>query len=86
MIPIFPDKQSESQGYFRNFIRLGFEVLFSNPIVIPKQQLHRVEASVSGANSYSGQKGREAVVFHSDVSFIFDNSSESSTGTRVERG
>ena len=42
--------------------------------------------SISGANSYSGQKGREAVVFHSDVIFIFDNSSKSSKGMTVERG
>ena len=63
----------------------GFEVLFSNPIVIPKQELHRVEASISGAYSYSGQKGR-ARVFYSDVTFIFDNSFGSSNGTTVGRG
>ncbi|XP_020614485.1 BTB/POZ domain-containing protein 6-like [Orbicella faveolata] len=63
----------------------GFNIFFDRPVVIMKGGLYRIEASICGANSCFGVDGRKSVLC-SGVTFSFDNSSESSNGTRVERG
>lgn len=76
-------KSSESAGVFHYF---GFNIFFDRPVVIRKGIRHRVEASISGANSCFGQDGRKSVVCLDRVKFHFRDSGESSNGTRAERG
>ena len=47
---------------------------------------HRVEASISGANSCFDQDGRKSVVCSDRVRFDFRSSALNSNGTRAERG
>ena len=64
----------------------GFNVYFDSPVDIKKGVKHRLEAFISGStNSCFGQNGQHSVVC-SGVRFDFMNSSESTNGTRVERG
>jgi len=67
------------------FQYFGFDIFFDRPVVVRKWVRHRIEASISGANSCFGQHGKKSVVC-SGVSFDFRDSSESSNGTKVERG
>ena len=62
----------------------GFNIFFDSP-VITKSKLHRIEASICGANSCCGVDGSKYVLC-SGVTFSFSKSSESRSGTRVERG
>ena len=64
----------------------GFNVFFDSPVDIKKGVKHRLEAFISGStNSCFGQNGQHSVVC-SGVRFDFMNSSESTNGTRVDRG
>jgi len=64
----------------------GFNVFFESPVDIKKGVLYRFEAYISGcASSCFGQDGDPFVVC-SGVGFDFLNSSESTNGTKVERG
>ena len=64
----------------------GFNVFFDSPVHIKKGARHRLEAFISGGtNSCFGQSGQHSVVC-SGVRFDFQDSSESSNGTKVERG
>ena len=63
----------------------GFNIFFVHPVVIKKGGFYRIDASIAGANSCFGVDGRKSVLC-SGVTFSFDDSSESSNGTRVERG
>jgi len=65
----------------------SFNVFFDSPVDIKKGRVrHRLEASISGdANSCFGQNG-QPVVMCSGVRFEFFNNSESTNGTKVERG
>jgi len=67
------------------FPYFGFNIFFDRPVVIRKGVRHRVEATISGANSCCGQDGRKSVVCLG-VRFDFRDSGESSNGTTVERG
>ena len=62
----------------------GFTVFFDRPVVIKRNDLHRIEASISRANSCFGQDGTRSVLC-SGVRFDFKDSSESSNGTEVAR-
>ena len=68
------------------FQYFGFNIFFDLPVVIRKGVRHRVEASISGANSCYGQDGRKSVVCLDHVRFDFRDSNESSNGTKAERG
>ena len=63
----------------------GFNIFFDSPVVITKSKLYRIEASICGSNSCCGVDGSKYVLC-SGVTFSFSKSSESSNGTRVERG
>ena len=63
----------------------AFNIFFDSPVVIRKGSFYRIEASIFGANSCFGVDGRRSVQC-SGVAFSFENSSECSNGTRVERG
>ena len=76
-------KSSESAEVFHYF---GFSIFFDDPVVIREGVRHRVEASISGANSCFGQGGRKSVACLDRVKFDFRDSCESSNGTKAERG
>ena len=63
----------------------GFKVCFDNPVVIKKGVRYRIEASISGANSYSGQNGKDSMVCYG-VKVNFEDSFASDNGTKVEQG
>ena len=63
----------------------AFNVFFDHPVVIRKDCLYRIEASIRGANSCFGVDGRKSVLC-SGVRFGFDDSGQSSNGTTVRRG
>ena len=63
----------------------GFYIFLEPAVIIRNGCLYRFEASISGANSCFGQDGRESVLC-SGVTFNFQNSSESTNGTRDGRG
>ena len=63
----------------------AFNIFFDRPVVIMKSGFYRIEASICGANSCFGVDGSKSVLC-SGVTFSFRNNSESSNGTRVERG
>ena len=63
----------------------AFNVFFDHPVVVMKDCLYRIEASIRGANSCFGVGGRESVLC-SGVRFSFEGSSQSSNGTTVGRG
>ena len=69
----------ESVSYY------GFNIFFDRPVVIKSDVRYRIEAFISGANSCFVQNGAKSVVC-SGVKFDFKSSSESSNGTKVERG
>ena len=70
----------------RVFQYFGFNIFFDRPVVIRKGARHRVEASISGANSCFGQDGRKSVVCLDRVKFDFIGSGEDTNGTTAERG
>ena len=63
----------------------AFNIFFDSPVAIRKGGFYRIEACIFGANSCFGVDGRRSVQC-SGVTFSFENSSECSNGTRVERG
>ncbi len=71
--------KSEPVSYY------GFNIFFDSPVLLKKDITYRIEASISGANSCSGQSGKD-FVFCSGVRFDFKKSSLSKNGTNVERG
>ena len=71
--------KSERLSYY------GFNIYFGNPVVIKKHLRYRIEASISGANSCSGQNGQNSMVCYG-IKFKFQGSSASDNGTNVERG
>ena len=69
----------ESVSYY------GFNILFDHPVVIKRNVVYRIEASISGANSCFVKNGAKSVVC-SGVRFYFKTSSESSNGAQVGQG
>jgi len=63
----------------------GVYIFLEPAVIIRKSCFYRFEASISGANSCFVQDGRESVSC-SGVTFRFENSSESTNGTKVGLG
>ncbi len=71
--------KSEPVSYY------GFDVFFDRPLRLKTDGRYRIEASISGANSCSVQKGQRSV-YCSGVRFDFQSSEERSSGTDVNHG
>ena len=63
----------------------GFCIFLEPAVIIRKGFSYRLEASISGANSWFVQDGRESVLCPG-VTFSFENSSASTNGTIVRHG
>ena len=63
----------------------GFKIFFGDPIFIKQGIKHRIEASISGANSCFGRDGQK-VVACSGINFSFADSSQDRNGTGVAQG
>ena len=63
----------------------GFDIFLEPAVIIREGVEYRFEASIIGADSCFGQDGRQSVLC-SGVTFSFDDSSESTNGTKVKQG
>jgi len=63
----------------------GFYIFLEPAVIIKKGVRYRLEASIVGADSSFGIDGRQSVLC-SGVTFGFDDSSESTNGTKTVRG
>jgi len=80
-----PGKFSSALMKYKSVSYYGFNIFFDQPVSLKKSVEYRVEASISGSNSWFGQNGQDHLLC-SGVRFKFRPSSYSTNGTNVERG